>query len=96
MSDVIVVIGAGQIGQAIARTLQLHDAERAHNVKFHRTGTKQLHHPVVGDLTLAYEALELPADRGQRILVYTAEPASPSDDALKLLATWSVTPSIRP
>jgi MmyB-like transcription regulator ligand binding domain len=51
----------------------------------------QLHHPIVGDLTFAYEALELPADHGQRILVYTAEPASPSDDALKLLATWSAT-----
>ena len=37
------------------------------------------------------EALERPADHGQRILVYTAEPASPSDDALKLLATWSAT-----
>jgi hypothetical protein len=60
----------------------------AHNVTFHRTGAKQLHHPAVGDLTLAYEALELPADSGQRILVYTAEPNSPSDDAVKLLATW--------
>jgi len=69
----------------------------AHNVKFHRTGTKQLHHPIVGDLTLGYEALELPADHGQRILVYTAKPASPSDDALKLLATWSATtPLVEP
>jgi len=61
--------------------------------RFHRTGTKQLHHPIVGNLTLTYEALELTADRGQRILVivYTAEPESPSDDALKLLATWSAT-----
>ena len=63
------------------------EAER----KFHHTGSKQLHHPIAGDLNLAYEARELPADHGQRILVYTAEPASPSDDALKLLATWSAT-----
>jgi transcriptional regulator with XRE-family HTH domain len=64
----------------------------AHNVKFHRTGVKRLHHPVVGELTLAYEALELPADPGQRIVAYTAEPNSPSHHALNLLASWTSTP----
>jgi len=82
------------IGELSTRTDEFRGRWAAHNVKFHRTGTKQLHHPVVGDLTLAYEALELPADHGQRILVYTAEPASPSDDALKLLATWAATTSL--
>lgn len=84
------------IGELSTRSDEFRGRWAAHNVKFHRTGTKQLHHPVVGDLTLAYEALELPADHGQRILVYTAEPASPSDDALKLLATWSATPPEEP
>ena len=79
------------IGELSTRSDEFRVRWAAHNVKFHRTGSKQLHHPIVGDLTLAYEALELPADHGQRILVYTAEPASPSDDALKLLATWSAT-----
>jgi transcriptional regulator with XRE-family HTH domain len=79
------------IGELSTRSEDFRVRWAAHNVKFHRTGAKQLHHPVVGDLTLAYEALELPADRGQRILVYTAEPNSPSDDALKLLATWCAT-----
>jgi hypothetical protein len=60
-------------------------------VKFHRTGTKRLHHPLVGDLVLAFEALDLPGDSGQRILAYSAEPASPSHDALELLASWSAT-----
>jgi transcriptional regulator with XRE-family HTH domain len=76
------------IGELSTRSEDFRVRWAAHNVKFHRTGAKELHHPVVGDLTLAYEALELPADSGQRILVYTAEPNSPSDDALKLLATW--------
>jgi len=79
------------IGELSTRSEDFRIRWAAHNVKFHRTGAKQLHHPVVGDLTLAYEALELPADTGQRILVYTAEPNSPSDDALKLLATWCAT-----
>ena len=65
----------------------------AHNVKFHRTGTKRFHHPIVGDLTLGYEALDLPADSGQRMLVYTAEPGSPSHDAMQLLASWATTPA---
>lgn len=79
------------IGELSTRSEEFRVRWAAHNVKFHRTGAKQLHHPVVGDLTLAYEALELPADTGQRIFVYTAEPNSPSDDALKLLATWCAT-----
>jgi transcriptional regulator with XRE-family HTH domain len=79
------------IGELSTRSEDFRVRWAAHNVKFHRTGAKQLHHPVVGDLTLAYEALELPADSGQRILIYTAEPNSPSDDALKLLATWCAT-----
>jgi hypothetical protein len=52
-----------------------------------------LHHPVVGDLTLDYEALELAGDAGQRILVYNAEPASPSAESLDLLASWATTPA---
>ena len=82
------------IGELSTRSDEFRVRWAAHNVKFHRTGTKTLHHPVVGDLTLAYEALELPGDSGQRILVYTAEPGSTSDDALKLLATWSATTPI--
>ena len=42
---------------------------------------------------LAFEALELPADAGQRINVYTAEPGSPSQEALDILASWASTPS---
>ena len=63
-----------------------------HNVRFHRTGVKRFHHPVVGDLTLAYEALDLAADEGLRISVYTTEAGSASDDALNFLASWAATP----
>jgi transcriptional regulator with XRE-family HTH domain len=64
-----------------------------HDVRFHRTGTKHFHHPLVGDLTLTYEALEPPGDPGQTIFVYIAEPNSPSQEALDLLASWSASPS---
>ncbi|HEV8670855.1 MAG TPA: hypothetical protein VGS01_08980 [Candidatus Limnocylindria bacterium] len=60
----------------------------AHNVLFHRSGVRRFHHQLVGDLTLAYEDLELPADLGQTILVFTAEPNSSSRTALDRLASW--------
>src|SRR4249920_3114105 len=66
---------------------------RAHDVRFHRTGVKHFH-PIVGDLTLTYEALELPAEPGLTIFAYTAEPNSPSRDALNLLASWTSTPDL--
>ena len=60
-------------------------------MKYHRAGRKSLHHPIVGDLDLSFEALELPADPGLRINVYTADPGTPSEDALKVLASWAAT-----
>jgi hypothetical protein len=48
-----------------------------------------LHHPLVGDLTLDYDALEIPADPGLTIIAYTAQPDSPSQQALSLLASWT-------
>lgn len=81
------------IGELSTRSDEFRVRWAAHNVKFHRTGTKRFHHPVVGDLTLTFEALELAADPGQRLNVYTAEPGSPSDDALRLLASWITTPT---
>jgi hypothetical protein len=65
----------------------------AHNVKLHRTGIKRFHHPLVGPLTLTFEGLELAADPGQRLNVYTAEPGSPFQHALDLLASWISTPA---
>ena len=80
------------IGELSTRSEEFRRRWAAHDVKLHRSGVKRFHHPVVGDLTLAYEALELPGDPGQRINVYTAEPGSPSADALGLLASWAATP----
>lgn len=63
----------------------------AHDVRLHRTGRKHLHHPVVGDLHLSYEVMELSADPGLSLVAYSAEEGSPNDDALRLLASWAAT-----
>jgi transcriptional regulator with XRE-family HTH domain len=62
-----------------------------HNVRQHRSGVKHFHHPVVGDISLAYESLELVADPGLVLNGYSAEPGSASQDALNLLASWAAT-----
>jgi transcriptional regulator with XRE-family HTH domain len=64
-----------------------------HDVRFHRSGTKRFRHPLVGELTLAYERLELPADPGLAIVSYSAEPGSPSELALAELSRWAATRS---
>jgi transcriptional regulator with XRE-family HTH domain len=81
------------IGELATRSDEFRTRWAAHNVKFHRTGVKRFHDPIVGDLTLGFEAFDLPADAGQRMLVYTAEPGSPSHDAMQLLASWATTPA---
>jgi transcriptional regulator with XRE-family HTH domain len=52
----------------------------AHDVRFHNTGVKQFHHPVVGELSLTYNRMDLPADHGLTIFTYAAEPGSRSEE----------------
>jgi transcriptional regulator with XRE-family HTH domain len=79
------------VGQLSTRSDEFRVRWAAHDVGFHRAATKQMHHPLVGDLTLAFEMLELPADPGLSLLTYSAEPGSPSEEALRELARWSET-----
>jgi transcriptional regulator with XRE-family HTH domain len=67
-----------------------------HNVRYHQTGTKRLHHPVVGDLELSYEVMQITADTDLRLAIFTAEPGSRSAQALNLLASWAATPNQLP
>jgi transcriptional regulator with XRE-family HTH domain len=59
------------------------------DVRFHRSGQKRLRHPVVGQLDLDFEAMELPSEPGLQLNIYTAPAGSPAADALKLLASWA-------
>jgi transcriptional regulator with XRE-family HTH domain len=63
----------------------------AHDVRFHNSGVKQFHHPVVGELSLTYNRMDLPADHGLTIFTYAAEPGSRSEETLKLLGSWAAT-----
>jgi transcriptional regulator with XRE-family HTH domain len=63
----------------------------AHDVRRHASGAKHFNHEVVGRLDLLFESADLPADPGWKLLIYTAEPGSPTADALALLASWAAT-----
>jgi hypothetical protein len=80
------------VGELSTRSEEFRVRWAAHDVKYYRSGTQPFHHPLVGDLTLDYDALEIPADLGLTIVAYTAEAGSPSQQALDLLASWTSTP----
>jgi hypothetical protein len=79
------------IGELSTRSEEFRVRWAAHHVRIHTTGVKLIHHPVVGDLELAFESFPLAGDPSQSLLTYTAEPGSPSQDALSLLASWAAT-----
>jgi hypothetical protein len=79
------------IGELSTRSDLFRTLWASHDVREHRTGLKRIHHPVVGDLDLNYEGMNLTADRGLLLLAYTAEPGSPSHERLQLLASWAAT-----
>ncbi|MFL0409684.1 helix-turn-helix transcriptional regulator [Microbacterium paludicola] len=76
------------VGELSTRSDHFRTLWAAHNVRTHGAGTKRFHHPVVGELTLAYEEFALTAEPGNVMLIYTAEPGSPSAERLRLLASW--------
>ncbi len=77
------------IGELSTRSDEFRIRWGAHNVRRHGSGTKSFHHHLVGDLTLTYEGLELTAEPGLSLLIYTAEPGSSSQERLGLLASWA-------
>ncbi len=59
------------------------------DVRLHRSGRKRLHHPVVGRLDLDVESMELPAEPGLLLNVYTAAAGTAAADSPALLASWA-------
>jgi transcriptional regulator with XRE-family HTH domain len=80
------------VGELSTRSEVFRTLWATHNVRRHDTGLKRFRHPVVGELNLTFEAMELVADPGLTLFVYTAEPGSKSAQALNLLASWTATP----
>lgn len=80
------------IGELSTQSDEFRTRWAAHNVRFLDAVIKEFHHPLVGDLDLSFNRLDLAADPGLTVFTYAAEPGSRSDEALKLLASWAATP----
>ncbi|WP_030104905.1 helix-turn-helix transcriptional regulator [Actinoalloteichus caeruleus] len=86
-----------ELGQLVGH-LSIHSPEfrslwARNRVHERGTGAKQYHHPVVGDLTITYQAFTPGDDPDQTLLVYGTEPGSSSAHALRLLAGTAPTGS---
>ena len=79
------------IGELATRSDDFRIRWAAHDVHEHQSGVKRVHHDVVGDMSLIYQTLVLPGEPGLTMYLYTAEPGSPSADALRLLSAWTAT-----
>ena len=79
------------VGELATRSDIFRTLWASHDVRVHRTGSKNLHHPIVGDLDLTFEAMDLTSEPGLQLLAFSAAPGSPSHDSLQLLTTWAAT-----
>ncbi len=79
------------VGELATQSHEFRTRWATHNVRFHNSGIKHFHHPVVGELSLSFNRLDLAADPGLTLFTYAAEPGSRSADALKLLGSWAAT-----
>ena len=81
----------GLVGELATRSDAFRTRWARHDVRLHSTGLKHFRHPVVGELALAFDAMALPADPGLTLTAYSAEPGTPAEEKLHLLASWSAT-----
>lgn len=79
------------VGELSTRSDQFRVRWGAHNVRQHGAGTKSFIHPIVGELSFIYEDLQFVQQPGLTFLVYATEPGSPSQERVRLLASWQAT-----
>jgi transcriptional regulator with XRE-family HTH domain len=84
------------VGELCTRSEDFRTRWAAHDVRLHRTGIKQFHHPAVGDLDLNFENLQLTADPGLAMTLLSAPADSGADDALRMLGSWAATRTVMP
>lgn len=75
------------VGELSVRSADFRRLWARHDIRQKTREDKRFRHPLVGDLTLTYETLTVNSTPGQQLVVYQAEPASPSDQALRLLGS---------
>ncbi|WP_084105808.1 helix-turn-helix transcriptional regulator [Demequina sp. NBRC 110056] len=84
------------VGELSTRSDHFRALWGSHDVWEHESGTKALRHPVVGELDLHFNGLDLVGHESIQMTVFTAEPGTAADDGLRLLASWEAAPDPAP
>jgi hypothetical protein len=79
------------VGELATRSEAFRTHWAVHNVRFHASAVKHFNHPVVGELSLSFNRMDIAADHGLTLFTYAAEPGSRSQEALNLLGSWAAT-----
>jgi hypothetical protein len=79
------------VGELSTRSPAFRTRWAAHDVRLHQSGTKHVRHPVVGELHLHYEAMELPGRPGLLLVAFTTAAGTRDEDAIRLLSSWTAT-----
>ena len=75
------------VGELSVKSADFRRLWARHDIRQKTHETKRFRHPQVGELVLSYEALTVNSAPGQQLIVYQAEPGSPSEAALALLGS---------
>lgn len=81
------------IGELVTRSDAFRVRWAAHNVKAHRSGSKKIHHPDVGDLEFDFEGMELPGTPGWMLYAFTTLPGSSTEERITILGSLAATPA---
>jgi transcriptional regulator with XRE-family HTH domain len=75
------------IGELTVKSSDFREWWAQHKVYECTSGRKRLNHPVVGRVDIDYQTFPVPGEPDQHLFVYNAQTGSPSDDALRILAS---------
>ncbi|SEO44804.1 helix-turn-helix transcriptional regulator [Amycolatopsis saalfeldensis] len=75
------------VGELSVKSPEFRRLWARHDIRQKTKETKRFHHRLVGGLTLHYESLTVNSAPGQQLVVYQADPGSPSEEALALLGS---------
>lgn len=77
------------IGELATRSDEFRTRWAAHDVRTHDTGVKRIRHPLVGEISLDFDAMTIDAHRSLRLMAYTARPDTRDAENLALLTSWA-------
>ena len=89
--ELVRLVGELSLGSGTFRKLWA-----SHHVQEKTHGPKRFRHPAVGDVTLNYETFQAPGADHHLLVIYTAPPGSPAEEALNFLGSFTASNTATP